>query len=191
MGESALVRALPRYDVVERHARLVRASPAATDAAFRALTLREVPAMAVLFAARSLPDRLLSGRGLPSGGSEPLLQQLLDGGFRVLVDRPGEEIVVGLIAQMWRPGGRVMPPEGMSQFIGFGEPGFAKAALSFAVLPEGAGTRAVTETRVLATDAAARRAFGRYWRVIGPFSGLVRRIWLRGVAARAEQTSGG
>jgi hypothetical protein len=37
-----------------------------------------------------------------------------------------------------------------------------------------------TETRVAAMDDRARRAFRRYWLVVGPFSGLVRRRWLAG-----------
>jgi hypothetical protein len=35
-----------------------------------------------------------------------------------------------------------------------------------------------TETRVLLTDEASRRAFARYWLVVKPFSGLIRRRWL-------------
>jgi hypothetical protein len=48
------------------------------------------------------------------------------------------------------------------------------------------GTLLTTETRVLATDEAARRRFGRYWRVIRPGSGAIRRSWLRAAARRAE-----
>jgi hypothetical protein len=43
-----------------------------------------------------------------------------------------------------------------------------------------------TETRVFAADAAARRAFGRYWLAVGPFSSLVRRRWLAASARVAE-----
>jgi hypothetical protein len=35
------------------------------------------------------------------------------------------------------------------------------------------------ETRVALTDAASLRRFRRYWMVIGPFSGLLRRVALR------------
>ena len=37
-----------------------------------------------------------------------------------------------------------------------------------------------------AVDAAARRAFRRYWLVVGPFSGLVRRRWLLAAARSLE-----
>jgi hypothetical protein len=42
-----------------------------------------------------------------------------------------------------------------------------------------------TETRVRCTDERSRRAFARYWYVIRPFSGLVRRSWLRAARRRA------
>ncbi len=42
-----------------------------------------------------------------------------------------------------------------------------------------------TETRVQLTDARSRRSFRRYWLVVRPFSGLVRRAWLRAIARRA------
>ena len=46
----------------------------------------------------------------------------------------------------------------------------------------GGRSQLTTETRVAATDAASRRSFGRYWRVVGPFSALIRRRWLRSIA---------
>ena len=42
-----------------------------------------------------------------------------------------------------------------------------------------------TETRVLCADAAALRSFRRYWLVVGPFSGLIRILMLRAIAATA------
>src|SRR5947207_8813444 len=38
-----------------------------------------------------------------------------------------------------------------------------------------------TETRVLAGTTRARRAFRLYWLVVGPFSSLIRRRWLRAI----------
>lgn len=185
---SALDELLPHPDVVERHSRLVRATPARADAAVRALTLREVPLVAVLIAVRSLPDLPGRRRRSPSSGAgRPLLEQAMAVGFTVLDDVPGEQVVLGLIAQMWRPGGQVVRPAGRTGFLEFAEPGFAKAAMVVRVTPQDGGARVDTETRVRATDPGARRAFGRYWRLIGPFSGLIRVLLLRGVAARAER----
>jgi hypothetical protein len=43
-----------------------------------------------------------------------------------------------------------------------------------------------TETRVSAADPSARRRFRLYWLAIRPFSGLIRRVWLRAIKRRAE-----
>jgi hypothetical protein len=46
-------------------------------------------------------------------------------------------------------------------------------------------SRLITETRVLALDRASRVLFRFYWLVVGPFSALIRRRWLRAIAAQA------
>ena len=46
--------------------------------------------------------------------------------------------------------------------------------------------RTPTETRVQAVDDRARRAFRRYWLVVGSFSGLIRRRWLLAVETATE-----
>ena len=43
-----------------------------------------------------------------------------------------------------------------------------------------------TETSVWADDARSRRRFRPYWLAIRPFSGLIRRLWLREIKRRAE-----
>jgi hypothetical protein len=62
-----------------------------------------------------------------------------------------------------------------------------KIAVAFEAEPIPGGSRLATETRVRALDDRTRRRFRLYWLAIGPFSGLIRRRWLRAVqeAARA------
>jgi hypothetical protein len=48
----------------------------------------------------------------------------------------------------------------------------------------------VTETRVLCTDDEARRRFSLYWRLVGPFSALIRRVLLRRIKREAERSGG-
>ena len=62
-----------------------------------------------------------------------------------------------------------------------------KIAIAFEAEPIPGGSRLATETRVKALDERALRRFRLYWLAIGPFSGLIRRRWLRAVqeAARA------
>jgi hypothetical protein len=150
--------------------------------------LWEMPVSRLLFGVRSLPARLAGRRGLPSRSGVPLLDQFLDRGFVLLVDVPGEELAAGVIGQMWRRGGRMVIPGDREEFVAFAEPGFVKAALTFRFIGRADGTTlAETETRVAATDPAARRGFGRYWLLVRGFSGLIRRDWLWVVARRAER----
>ena len=46
-----------------------------------------------------------------------------------------------------------------------------------------AGSILRTETRVRARGGRARRAFCLYWLLVGPFSALIRRRWLRAAAS--------
>jgi hypothetical protein len=61
--------------------------------------------------------------------------------------------------------------------------------MNFSVWPVDSGSELRTETRVLVTDAASRRRFGRYWRLIRPGSALVRRNWLAAKRRTERATS--
>jgi hypothetical protein len=117
---------------------------------------------------------------------QPLLDVATKTTFLLLAEEPNHEIVVGTVVgapRGWRANGRVTP----ANFKSLHEPGFALAAMNFIVEDAGPDASIVTtETRVYATDMAARRRFARYWRVIYPGSAFIRRMWLRAVARRAE-----
>ena len=122
----------------------------------------------------------MRGRGLGT-----TLERLMENGFVLLAEQPPREIVLGLAGRFWTPAGgitRFRPDE----FRTFGRPGTAVAAWNFTVLPTDGGSLVATETRVRCTDAAARRSFGCYWRVVRPFSGLVRGEALRAIRRAAE-----
>jgi hypothetical protein len=168
-------RFLPIYEVWEHHQVEVATG---TSRAYRAvvdLDLSRSPIIRFLFALRGLPKR------------QPLtLQDISTVGFVVLGEDPGKEIVLGVTGRFWRAGGglrRVGPDD----FATFTEPGYAMAAWNFRVEPTGSGRSIVsTETRVATTDVASRRAFRFYWRLVGPFSGLIRRRALALVKKNAE-----
>ena len=101
-------------------------------------------------------------------------------GFEAEAEEPGRELAFAAIGQPWRVRGGLQR-RGVD-FRTFAEPGFAKMAFNFRL----DGSTLSTETRVLLTDERSRRAFRRYWFVIRPFSGLIRRAWLRAIARRAE-----
>lgn len=166
---------LPTFHFRERHTRATSAPAPALLAAAEALTWSDVSAMRVLMAIRSVgrlrvpPDRrildVMSGLGF------------------VVLERGPDEIVLGGIGRPWAPRSRSVPEVDAGGFRDFAEPGWAKIGFNFRVY-EG---RLSTETRVLLTDKASRRAFSRYWMIIRPFSGLIRRQWLAAVDRRARR----
>jgi hypothetical protein len=186
--ETYLDDLLPKWDFRERHGRVTAAPAKDVYAAIGAVTLAEMPLVRVLFEVRSLPARLGGGRRLPSRRGEPLLAQMLDFGFTVLAEKPGVEIVFGGVARMWKRGGGLVPVGGAEEFRTFHRAGYVKVAINFVIRAHAGLTSIDTETRVLATDAASRRGFRRYWLVIRPGSGAIRRTWLRAIARRAERS---
>lgn len=125
----------------------------------------------------------------------PLLEIATKTTFIVLAEEPNQEIVFGTLVgapRGWRPTGE-RTPDAFKALLASQQPGFAVAAMNFRLEDcdapanqAGPCTLLTTETRVDATDAASRRAFARYWRVIYPGSSLIRRMWLRAVKKRAE-----
>ena len=70
------------------------------------------------------------------------------------------------------------------------EPGYAKTAANFSLRPYGEARTLVSyEARTRASDATARRAFWRYWRVASPFVGRVMRTQLAVVEREATRST--
>jgi hypothetical protein len=160
---------LPAPDWATRNERHIDAPPEAALAAARAVTLAEMPLAAVLLGLRSLRVR-----------RPPRIPFLVLVEKRVGLARVGDDVWAGL-QQPWhlRGAGRRV-----DDFAAFAEPGWVKIALDLTAAPAGAGTLLATETRIAATSEDARRAFGRYWRVVRPGSDLVRASWLRAAERR-------
>jgi hypothetical protein len=173
---------LPAYDVHEVHSTTVAADADAVLAAARELTAREVPLLVFLMALRAGPRvRRLSLH-------RTLLSQFERSGFVVLNDGP-DGLAYGGVGRFWRPSGGLRRVD-RSGFAAFAEPGYAKAAFDFRVRQQGDRALLTTETRVVATDASAKRSFRCYWRLISPGSGAIRIAWLRAIRKRAERTPG-
>jgi hypothetical protein len=178
---------MPRWEVTERHSTLVRAPMERVWTAVRTLDLGRSPVVRALFALRSIPG-LFAGKAPRDRRLGATMEDLLRGGFVLLAERPGDEIVLGLAGRFWRPTGdleRVRPDE----FRDFAHPGLTVAAWNFVLTPQAGGVRVSTETRVRCTDEASRRSFRRYWFFVGPFSALTRLEMLRVVRAAAEAPS--
>jgi hypothetical protein len=178
---------MPQWDVVEHHETRVRAPRQAVWETVRTLDFaRSSPVVAALFALRSLPG-LLSGRA-PKRAPGATLDGLLRKGFVLLGERPGEELLLGVVGRFWRPSGDIVRLTA-EEFRVFDRPGYAIGTWNFALADQGDAVRVTTETRVRCTDAASRRSFGRYWTVVGPFSALIRREMLRSIRRAAESAA--
>ena len=167
---------LPAYEFVERHSLAIDAPAGRIDAAVREVSIADIPLARALWWVRRL-GRQYGDPGKPFVGGE------LPG--VVLEDAAEEGVVLGLTGQFWKPlGGEpdAARPRTAEEFLAYARPDHAKAVIDFRVAPGSLST----ETRVHVADPAARRAFRRYWRVIRPFSGLIRILFLRAARKRAE-----
>lgn len=185
MSGAAIDEWMPAYQVHTEHAIHVAAPPAQVFATARATDLGRPLVVRALMGLRSLPALLRSGaRPGPPPAAAPL-DGFMRGRFTVLAERPGEEIVLGLQGRFWTATGGLVPVD-RATFTDGPPHGIAQAAWNFRVTPERGGTRLTTETRVRFGDAASAREFARYWLVVKPFSGLIRRRMLLLIRRDAE-----
>jgi len=108
-----------------------------------------------------------------------LIAETTSMGWRVLAEAAGSEIVVGAAAQPWRADVVFRPLE-PDAFVRFAEADNVKIAWTLRAdskFPRGTIFR--TETRVYATDQAARARFSRYWTCVKPGVVAIRWILLR------------
>ena len=181
-GNRAIDRHLEVYDVRSYHSTEVDASATATYRAARDLDLGRSAAVVALLAVRGLPH-FLTGKVRPSRSLT--LETFLQAGFVMLEENAPRELVMGGVGKFWRPDSGFVRLRA-DDFPSFDDPGYAKAVVSLSVEERGRGSLLATETRVACTDATALRKFSLYWRVIGPFSGLIRRIMLDQLKRTAE-----
>lgn len=179
----------PLYQFSEFHSIRIAAPKEQVYQALRSVTADEI----VLF--RTLTWLRRFGRPGPESilnppRHVPILDIAARTSFLVLAEEPAQEIVLGTLVATppgWRERGKPTPGDFKALFVAANVPGFAAAAINFRIEDSSpAGCTLTTETRVCATDPSTRRRFARYWRVIYPGSALIRRMWLRAIARRAE-----
>jgi hypothetical protein len=126
-------------------------------------------------------------RGFPSHMTT--LDGLRRFGFVMLGDVPPKELAFGLVGKFWTYSGNIQRLSAES-FNDFQQDGFAKAVGNIALKPLGARKTLVeTETRVVCFGNQSAFCFRLYWTLISPFSGLIRKEWLKIIKIEAEKTA--
>jgi hypothetical protein len=175
---TSLAEALPFAEFVEHHSRVIPAPPVRVWQALHRARWADLRFSAPLLVVRGLVDprdleRWRGWRLLDDDGPAPVLQ----------VDE-GRYLAGGRVAQPWHAV-PVLGPEvsTLAELAAFDAGSWLKYGMDFRLSPlPGGRTRLDTSTLCQPTDDVARRRFGAYWRVIGPFSALIRRDLLRAVA---------
>ena len=176
---------MPRWQVDERHTIEIAAPPERVFASIHAVRADEILLFRTLVAIRRCgapgPESILN-----PPEELPLLDVATRTSFILLTDDAPREIVVGTVIAAPREAratGKLEPDLFRKNL----RPGVALATMNFLVAPNGsAGSIVTTETRIYANTPAVLRRFGVYWRIIHPGSDLIRRMWLRAIAQRAE-----
>jgi hypothetical protein len=174
----------PHPDAVEIHAIEIAAPREAVYRALRTTNFADSLVIKCLLALRALPRLFKRGGRAPTRLHTLTLDTVLQGGFGILAEDPGREIVIGVTGRFWRPIDNTSPFNEQN-FRDAVRPGFARAIWNFAVREKSDGrTILSTETRVVCGDRSSRRKFRLYWLVVRPFSGLIRIFMLRAVRKR-------
>jgi hypothetical protein len=154
-----------------------------TLAAAREMDLLGLPGIRTIFAAREWVLGASTAAARPRG----LLDSVQAMGWRILVEVPGREIVVGAITRPWEPN-PVFVGMDAEALRACREPGVVKIAWTLRADDDGDGHSTFrTETRAVGTDAAARARFRRYWSLVSPGVFLIRRLSLAPLRAEAER----
>jgi hypothetical protein len=175
---------IPVYEVAERHHIDIAAPADITFAAACEQDLMSSPVVRAIFKTRELvlgaePDSALRPRGL--------LAMTKSIGWGVLAEVTGREVVMGAVTQPWCANVvfHSLPPH---EFLAFNEPDYVKIVWTLRADSTGPHNSVFrTETRVVTTDATARRKFRWYWARFSPGIRLIRWMSLGPVRRDGER----
>lgn len=163
----------PEARLLERHESRVTAPPQRAYEAMRQVRLAHMPIVRVLFTIRRIPhSRDMTLREFFS--TPP---------FLILEEVPDQEVVIGVAGRPWRFREHPSTPD---EFRASAQPGTMQAIASFRVDATGGGSLISTETWVATFGPVASWLFRAYWLIVGPFSALIRREFLREARKTAE-----
>ena len=174
-ADALLDHFMPAYEVAERHRTFVAAPAAIT---YRAACQQELASSSIvrgIFRAREL---VLGATPDPAERPRGLVEQTRSMGWGILAEIPDREIVMGAVTRPWEPNVvfRALHPDA---FASFAERGYVKIVWTLRVHAAGPSHSVFsTETRAVATDAAARAKFRWYWAACSPGIWAIRRLSL-------------
>ena len=175
----------PRPDAVETHSIVINAPRQTVYRALWTADLGNSLIIKSLLALRSIPGYIAHPCAMPHN-RKITLQTLVNSGFGLLAEKPGEEIVLGITGRFWRPAVNVSPFN-RTDFDRPVRAGFARGVWNFSVSEQFPGQSTLTtETRVTCGDPSSRLKFLVYWLVVRPYSGLIRLIMLKSVRKIVE-----
>lgn len=182
-GPALLDPFLPEPDIVERHQIHVKAPPDVTFAAACHVDFQRSPIIHAIVRGR---EWMMGSRAEDRPAPLGLLAETKAMGWGVLADYPGRAIVMGAVTKPWEAQVtfRALAPDAFARFA---EPGFVKIAWTLEAHPDGGDSIARSETRAVATDAASRATFRRYWRRVWPGTVVIRWVLLRLMKRDAER----
>ncbi|MDT8068709.1 MAG: hypothetical protein ROO76_11155 [Terriglobia bacterium] len=174
---------MPEYQFYERHSLRIHAKPEQVMQAVRESRFRDMKSVATLMKIRAAALRIHSTAD--SLQDRQILEAFSASGYAL--GGNGHEIV--MCGGVNVPAKRPLQPRTLQECADYRESGALKVAFDFRAEDAGGGWSTVsTETRVVALDDSTRRGMGRYWRLIVPGSGLLRRQWLDSIKQRTEST---
>ncbi len=193
-GDNAMLidRYLPTFDVSFTTNKVIDARPEETFAAVKRLDFSRSYLVRALVWIRTLPERLRAIREKrePRSSATMTFEDVTKGaGWVLLGEQPGEEMVLGLVGQFWKRDFGIVKVE-PAEFAGFDKPGYAKTVLGISIRPYGEGRSLITyENRTTTTNEDAKKAFRRYWMLIGPGAAIIGYRTLALVKHEAEHPS--
>ena len=162
------------YDVNSKYSIDVNTSPEKVYGKIYSLDLGESRIIRLLFRLRGMPKESVTLEGL---------QKMR---FVKLGEVKNEELLLGVIGRFWTMTGDLQKVNA-EEFKKFEKEGYAKAVWNFTLTEKpNEVTEVTTETRVHCIGEACRNRFLRYWRIIGPFSGWIRKEALRVIKRNSE-----
>jgi hypothetical protein len=182
-ADALLDSLMPDHDVCERHRIAVAAPADVTLAAAKDTDPDDSRIVRAIFKAREL---ILRGKADIGARPRGMFEGMKAIGWGVLAES-AHEIVMGAVTRPWEsnPVFRPLPP---GEFAAFAEPDHVKIVWTLRADPQPDGSSVFrTETRAVATDAAARRKFRLYWAFLSPGIILIRAAMLPAVKAEAER----